>query len=61
MRFKTEVCTFSKFLTEALLWIKEVEMVDSLDESKSSRTIGGPLDILLEKHIDYYWNVDGER
>ena len=27
IRFKTEVCTCSQFPTEALLWIKEVEMV----------------------------------
>ena len=35
VRFKTEVCTCSQFLTEAMLWIKEVEMVDSVDEFKS--------------------------
>ena len=29
IRFKTEVCTCSQFPTEALQWIKEVEMVDS--------------------------------
>ena len=28
IRFKTEVCTCSQFLTEAMLWIKEVEMVE---------------------------------
>ena len=28
IRFKTEVCTCSQFPTEAVLWIKEVEMVD---------------------------------
>ena len=32
IRFKTEVCTFSQFPTEAMLWIKEVEMVDSVDD-----------------------------
>ena len=31
LRFKTEVCSCSQFLTEAMLWIKEVEMVDSVD------------------------------
>ena len=36
IRFKTEVCTCSQFLTEALLWIKEVELVDSVDDLKSS-------------------------
>ena len=35
IRFKTEVCTCSHFPTEAMLWIKEVEMVDSLEELKS--------------------------
>ena len=40
-RFKTEVCTCSQFRTEALLWIKEVEMVESVDDLKSSRSIKG--------------------
>ena len=31
IRFKTEVCTCSQFPTEAVHWIKEVEMVDSVD------------------------------
>ena len=35
-RFKTEVCTFSQFPTEAMQWIKEVEMVDSVDDLRSS-------------------------
>ena len=35
-RFKTEVCTCSQFPTEAMLWIKEVEMVESVDGLKSS-------------------------
>ena len=30
IRFKTEVCICSQFPTEAVLWIKEVEMVDSV-------------------------------
>ena len=34
IRFKTEVCTCSQFPTEAMLWIREVEMVDSVDEFK---------------------------
>ena len=41
MRFKTEVCTCSQFLTEAMLWIKEVEMVESVDDLKSSRSVRG--------------------
>ena len=40
-RFKTEVCTFSQFLTEAMLWIKEVEMVESVDDLKSSCSVRG--------------------
>ena len=33
--------TCSDFPSEAMLWIKEVEMVDSLDELKSSRSVCG--------------------
>ena len=36
IRFKTEVCTCSQVPTEAMPWIKEVEMVDSADDLKSS-------------------------
>ena len=36
IRFKTELCTCSQFPTEAMQWIKEVEMVDSVDNLKSS-------------------------
>ena len=39
IRFKTEVCTCSQFPTEAMQWIKEVEMVDSVDELRSSSSI----------------------
>ena len=39
IRFKTEVCTCSEFLTEAMQWIKEVEMVDSVDDLKSSCSV----------------------
>ena len=31
IRFKTKVCTCSQFPTEAMQWIKEVVMVDSVD------------------------------
>ena len=41
IRFNTEVCTCSQFPTEAMLWIKEVEMVESVDDLKSSRSIRG--------------------
>ena len=39
IRFKTEVCTCSQFLAEAMQWIKEVEMVDSVDDLRSSSSI----------------------
>ena len=32
IRFKTEVCTCSQFPTEAMQWIKEVELADSVDD-----------------------------
>ena len=41
IRFKTQVTTCCDFPQDAMLWIKEVEMVDSLDESKSSRSVYG--------------------
>ena len=39
IRFKTEVCTCSQFPTEAMQWIKEVEMVDSVDDLRFSFSI----------------------
>ena len=36
IRFKTEVCICSQFPTEAMQWIKEVELVDSVDDLRSS-------------------------
>ena len=41
IRFKTEVCICSQFLTEAMHWIKEVEMVDTVDDLKSSCSVRG--------------------
>ena len=41
MRFKTEVCTCSQFPTEAMHWIKEVELVDSVDDLRSSCSVKG--------------------
>ena len=41
IRFKIEVCTCSQFPTEAMHWIKEVELVDSVDELRSSSSIRG--------------------
>ena len=40
-RFKNQVTTCSDFPFEAMWWIKEVEMVDSLDGLKSSRSVLG--------------------
>ena len=39
--FKTEVCVCSQFPTEDVQWIKEVEMVDSVDDLKSSSSVRG--------------------
>ena len=41
IKFKTEVCTCSQFPTEAMQWIKEVELVDSVDDLRSSTSIRG--------------------
>ena len=48
MRFKTEVCTCSQFPTEAMQWIKEVEMVESVGDLKCSRSIKG-----TQGHTEY--------
>ena len=39
--FKFEECICSQFSTEATLWIKEVDMVESVDDLKSSCSIRG--------------------
>ena len=41
IRFQTQVSSCSDFPSEAMLWIKVVEMVDSVDDLKSSRSIKG--------------------
>ena len=41
IRFKTEVCTCSQFPTEAMQWIKEVELVDLVDVLSSSSSTRG--------------------
>ena len=54
IRFKTEVCTCSQFPTEAMQWIKEVEMVDSVDylgSSSSIRSISMPNFEVLDVRI----------
>ena len=43
VRFKTEACLCSQFLTEAMQWIKEVEIVDSVDDFTSSSSVRGIL------------------
>ena len=39
--FETEVCSCSTFPTEAMLLTKEVEMVESVDDLKTSQSSGG--------------------
>ena len=41
IRFKTEVCTCSQFPSEAMQWIKEVELLDSVDDLRSSSSTRG--------------------
>ena len=41
IRFKNQATTCSDFPSEAMLWIKEVEMVDSLDVLQFSRSVSG--------------------
>ena len=41
IRFKNQVTTCSDFPSDAMLWITELEMVDSFEELKSSRTVSG--------------------
>ena len=41
IRFKTEVCTCSQFSTETMQWIKEVELVDSVEDLRTSSAIRG--------------------
>ena len=41
IRCKTEVCTCSQFPTDAMQWIKEVELVDSVDHLRSSSSTRG--------------------
>ena len=56
IRFKTEVCTCSQFPTKAMQWIKEVELVDSVDElrtSSSTRGISMPNFEVLDARIAF--------
>ena len=49
VRFKNQATTSSDFPSEAMLWIKEVEMVDSLEELKSSRSVCANFEMLDAK------------
>ena len=50
VRFKTEVCTCSQYPTEAMHWIKEVEMVDSVDDLMSSSSMKGEFKCRILKY-----------
>ena len=41
IRFKTQASACSGSPSETMLWVKEVEMVDSVDDLKSSHSIQG--------------------
>ena len=41
MRFRIQLTTCSDVHPEATLWIKEVEIVDSMEDLKSSRSVAG--------------------
>ena len=43
IKFKTQVSACSSSPSEAMLWIKEVEVVDSVDDLKSSRVPRPPV------------------
>ena len=55
IRFKTEDCICSQFPAEALLWIKEVEMVESVDDLKSSRSIKELMVQTLTRELLQHW------
>ena len=38
--FKTEVCSCCRYPSEVVLWIQEVEMVESVDDFKTSQSSG---------------------
>ena len=53
IRFKNQATTCSDFPSDSLLWIKEVEMVDSLEELKSSRSVSW-------NNFPKFWNAGRE-
>ena len=50
IRFKTEVCTCSQFPSVTMLWIKEVELVDSVDDLKKFRELSEEFECLILKN-----------
>ena len=46
--FKTEVCSCSGYLTEAMLWIKEIEMAMSADDLTTLQSIKGNIFLNFE-------------
>ena len=52
IRFKTQASSCSDFASKAMLRIKEVEMVDSVDDLKSSRSIQGYTHFLNFEMLD---------
>ena len=62
IRFKTEVCTCSHFPTEAMQWIKEVEMVESVDDLNSSCSVRGirmpDFEVLDAKNLLQHWTEE---
>ena len=58
IRFKTDVCTCSQFPKEAMQWIKEVELVDSVDdyEAWKNRVAG----VRAERDYSDFEDVKGE-
>ena len=64
IRFKNQVTTCSDFPSNAMLWIKEVEMVDSLDDLKFSRSVCGDAgreDCLCSEQDDSEFPVQDEE
>ena len=47
-RFKNQATTCADYPSEAMPWIKEVEMVESLDELKFSRSVSGKIFPIFE-------------
>ena len=68
IRFKTEVCTCSQFLTEAMQWIKEVELVaremgsPRQANNRRRRTRKGPEHACVQTPLSTSgWHMQGRR